>query len=60
MALLAARAALAFYGQNKTDQMWLVCFQVQVEFRCQHWNWGIALVLIIKYLFKENHPKYFP
>ena len=31
---------LAFYGQNKTDQMWLVCLQVQVEFRCQHWSWG--------------------
>ena len=28
------------YGQNKTDQMWLVCLQVQVEFRCQHWSWG--------------------
>ena len=33
---------LAFYGQNKTDQMWLVCLQVQVEFRCQHWSWGRA------------------
>ena len=46
--------ALAFYGQNKTDQMWLVCLQVQVEFGCQHWSWGIALVLIMKYLFKKT------
>ena len=25
-----------------------------MEFRCQHWSWGIALVLIMKYLLKKT------
>ena len=49
---------LAFYGQNKTDQMWPVCLQVQVEnFQMSALelgkSWGIALVLIMKYLLKK-------
>ena len=37
---------LAFYGQNKTDQMWLVCLQ---QFRFK-WNSDV----IMKYLFKKT------